>query len=100
MIGDYVYGCFQILGQLARRLISFLTILFECLADHAFQALGHGGIQLHGRRWSLIIPSKIIADVVPANGLLPVDISYSTAPREKMPVRPSNSSPRACSGDM
>ena len=42
----------------------------------------------------------LTADVAPANGCLPVAISYRTTPSEKRSVRASVSSPRACSGDM
>jgi hypothetical protein len=38
--------------------------------------------------------------VAPANGSIPVAISYKTTPQEKMSDRASSSSPRTCSGDM
>ena len=44
--------------------------------------------------------SKIIAEVSPWNGTLPVAISYKTAPNENRSVRRSSSFPFACSGDM
>ncbi len=46
------------------------------------------------------MPSKIKAAVAPENGRIPVAISYSTTPSENKSERASNSSPRACSGDM
>src|ERR1700724_1136586 len=36
----------------------------------------------------------------PSNAFFPVNISYSTAPNEKMSLRPSTSFPSICSGDM
>ena len=44
--------------------------------------------------------SKTTAEVPPGNGTDPVAISYSTTPSENKSDRASNSSPRACSGDM
>ena len=44
--------------------------------------------------------SKIIAEVSPRNGSVPVAISYKTAPKENRSVRASSSLPLACSGDM
>ena len=46
------------------------------------------------------MPPKTRAAVAPENGTTPVAISYSTAPSENKSERASNSSPRACSGDM
>ena len=43
---------------------------------------------------------KIAADVFPSNGRRPVDISYSTTPKENRSVRASSSSPSVCSGLM
>src|ERR1017187_9367149 len=46
-------------------------------------------------------PSGVITPVLsPSTGILPVAISYSTAPKEKRSVRVSNSFARTCSGDM
>jgi hypothetical protein len=46
------------------------------------------------------IASKTTAEVVPVKACCPVAISYRTTPKEKMSVRASSASPRACSGDM
>ena len=41
-----------------------------------------------------------LARAYPSNGILPVAISYSTAPNENRSVRASRSLARTCSGDM
>ncbi len=43
---------------------------------------------------------QISPELEPSNGILPVAISYSTAPNEKRSVRESTSFARTCSGDM
>ena len=51
-----------------------------------------------GALWRMA--SKVETVELRENAVCPVTISYSTAPKEKMSVRASSSSPRACSGDM
>lgn len=46
------------------------------------------------------IALKIMPEVFPVKAWRPVAISYSTRPNENKSVRPSNFSPRTCSGDM
>ena len=46
------------------------------------------------------IASKTLATVLPGKASFPVDISYSTAPKENRSVRVSSGSPFACSGDI
>src|SRR5262245_24458814 len=59
-----------------------------------------GFLSLGGTGAPLRTELKITAVVGPPNGACPVAISYSTAPKLNKSVRGSNSSPRACSGDM
>jgi hypothetical protein len=46
------------------------------------------------------IASNTPAVVLPLKGTVPVAISFSTTPNEKISVRASKTIPRACSGDM
>ena len=54
---------------------------------------GEGGFEL-------ITAWRVVTTLVPVNGFLPVAISNSTTPKEKISLRTSRSSDRACSGDM
>src|SRR6266567_6898631 len=54
-----------------------------------------GGVGARSR-----IAWKMSAEVSPRKGIVPVAISYSTAPKEKRSVRASSPFPFACSGDM
>ena len=49
---------------------------------------------------SFRIEDRVDTGVSPAKGRLPVAISYSTIPNEKMSERESTGLPSACSGDM
>ena len=48
----------------------------------------------------LCLGARISPELSPSNGILPVAISYSTAPNENRSVRASNSLAFTCSGDM
>ena len=91
----------QIADQFRGRLIAQLAVFLQRLADDVFQPGWKIGIQAqrrNGRRFSM--PSKTVAAVSPANGNVPVAISYSTVPKENRSVRESRSLPFACSGDI
>ena len=46
------------------------------------------------------IAEATLSWLFPSKARLPVRVSYSTAPSEKMSLRPSSSLPSTCSGDM
>ena len=89
------------LAHLGSMLVAQGAIFFQRLVDDVFQFGGHVGIQAHrGRRPESRMALKIIAEVSPRKGKVPVAISYSTAPKENRSVRASSSFPFACSGDI
>jgi hypothetical protein len=60
---------------------------------------GEPGVRTGGSCWCRMA-SNWAARVFPRKARTPVSISNSTAPKEKMSLRASSGSPRACSGDM
>src|SRR5262249_14980691 len=63
-----------------------------------------GGVRgftvLRGTGSSCKIADATLSWLFPSNAFLPVNISYSTMPNEKISLRPSISFPSTCSGDM
>src|SRR6516225_5129065 len=53
-----------------------------------------------GLGWAARMAAIVDAAVFPSNALVPVTISYSTAPSAKISLRESASLPSTCSGDM
>src|ERR1700686_573680 len=60
----------------------------------------NGLIELSGGGSLSRIAEATLNGVLPSKARLPVSISYKTAPKEKMSLRPSSSCHCTCSGDM
>src|SRR6516162_11244087 len=75
------------------------------LARHFFTAWSRAGgvmglmLVIGEGSFSRIVEATL-SWLFPSNAVLPLTISYSTAPSEKISLRPSNSFPSICSGDM
>jgi len=57
-------------------------------------------MELSGAGSLSMIAEATLSCVLPWKARLPVNISYRTAPKEKMSLRPSSSRPWTCSGDI
>jgi hypothetical protein len=91
----------QVRSQIGDPLIPSIPILLERLRDDVDSAAGTlGAIVDAGGGVRFNTASKTVANVAPVNGGRPVAIWVHTMPSEKMSVRASTVSPRACSGDM
>jgi hypothetical protein len=82
-------------------LVAELTIFLQRFVDQKFRWLRNLRIELRYRVafWCKIAP-QISPELDPSNGILPVAISYNTAPKENRSVRASSSFARTCSGDI
>ena len=62
---------------------------------------GRSGFNRNGGSGArFMMPSKMMPELSPRNGKVPVAISYSTTPKENRSVRASSSLARTCSGDI
>ena len=87
--------------RFANRLQPLLAILGQRPLQQPPQIPRRPGRQLADQSGSLLTTASSTSGVVaPANARLPVSISYSTAPKEKISLRRSTGRPTACSGDM